>query len=124
VIDADGTDIDYLQLDTFTPGRPGMPAGKDLVPSVFTLHQNYPNPFNPVAEIRFSIPEASEVRLEVYNILGEKITSLVNRRLKAGEYAIPWESRDSRGLEVASGIYFYRITVDTWVQTRKIVLPR
>ena len=89
------------------------------LPRQFDLRQNYPNPFNPVTVISFDLPEACDVRLEIYNILGQKVESLVNDHLDAGTYSIIWDSRNSH---VPSGVYFYKIQAGTHVDSRKMLL--
>jgi len=78
---------------------------------------NYPNPFNPTTQISLSLPEAADVRLEIYNITGQKVTTLVAGRLEAGQHTIEWNASD-----VASGIYLYRLTTPEYVETKKMLL--
>jgi hypothetical protein len=92
------------------------------VPEVFALHQNFPNPFNPVTTIAYDIPEVSEVRIEVYNVMGQKIRTLVNRRHEPGYYRVRWNGTNDYGAPVASGMYFYRIQAKDFVRVRKLVL--
>jgi len=92
------------------------------LPTAFALSQNYPNPFNPVTEIGFSLPSASEVRLEVYNIAGQKVTTLVNSPMDAGEHQIQWDGKVDGGESVATGIYFYRLQAGDFVETKKMLL--
>jgi hypothetical protein len=94
--------------------------GDDLdptLPTVYDLSQNSPNPFNPVTEISFSLPDASYVRLTVYNILGQVMANLVDGNLEAGFHSAIWD-----GNNVASGIYLYRLEVGNIVFTKKMVL--
>ncbi|OGC79698.1 MAG: hypothetical protein A2W07_01205 [candidate division Zixibacteria bacterium RBG_16_43_9] len=91
-------------------------------PTVFSLAQNYPNPFNPKTMIRFALPKDSWVKLEVYNILGQKVKTLVDEKLAAGVKEVEWDGRDGKGLEVASGIYFYRIKADDFSDVKKMVM--
>jgi hypothetical protein len=81
--------------------------------------ENYPNPFNPVTQIRFTLPEATWVRLDIFNVLGQSVTTLVNRRLDAGEHMAPWD-----GCRAASGVYFYRLQAGSFTATRKMILMR
>ena len=90
----------------------------DLIPSVYALEQNYPNPFNPSTVIEFSLPEdVSNVRLTIYNVLGEKVTDLVNTSLKAGRYSYTWNAQN-----IATGIYIYELHADKFVSVKKMVL--
>ncbi|MBN1213091.1 MAG: T9SS type A sorting domain-containing protein, partial [candidate division Zixibacteria bacterium] len=97
-------------------------AGPGDLPEEYSLSQNYPNPFNPVTNIKFTLPEAVDVTLEVFNTLGRKVATLVDSRLNGGEHIIPWDSHDSSGRPVASGIYLYRLTAGSFTETRKMIL--
>lgn len=86
-------------------------------PFTYTLEQNYPNPFNPVTKIRFSVPKKSYVSMKVFDITGREIETLVEGLIDAGNSSVVFN-----GAKYASGIYFYRITTDDFVQTKKMVL--
>jgi hypothetical protein len=86
-------------------------------PYSFSLLQNYPNPFNPTTEISFSLPNASDVKLEVYNVMGQKVTTLLNRHLEAGHHSVVWDGSDA-----ASGVYLYHLQAGDIVDTKKMVL--
>lgn len=92
------------------------------LPGDFALSQNYPNPFNPETRIEFSLPRASYVILEIYNVLGERVRVLVSERLSAGHKAVTWDGKDDNGSTVSSGIYLYRITADEFAEAKKMVL--
>lgn len=92
---------------------------KIVIPKQFELSQNYPNPFNPSTVIRFGLPENSKVLLEVYNILGEHVTTLINGELKAGYHTINFDARN-----LTSGIYFYRIKTSNWNDVKKMILVK
>jgi len=106
---------------TSTTGTSSEPVE---VPKGFALSQNYPNPFNPETSIRYSIPNASHVKLTVYNSLGQVVQTLVNKSLSAGEYSVRWNGRDQLGNKVASGMYFYRIQAGDYTKTRKMILMK
>jgi len=89
------------------------------LPNRYTLYQNYPNPFNPITEIGFHIAEAGHVTLNVYDILGREVATLVNERKAPGTYEAKFD-----GSHLASGVYFYRLSTNNFVQTRKLVLLR
>lgn len=94
------------------------------LPKAYELSQNYPNPFNPVTEIKFALPEESEVSLIIYNIKGQVVNRLVDERLKPGRYKVTWEGKDSAGNRVASGIYFYRLKAGNYSETKKMIMAK
>ncbi len=93
----------------------------DQVPATFSLDQNYPNPFNPTTQIRFTIPEQSNVKLEIFDITGRKVTTLVDDDQSAGRYTIVWDGKNSSGQFISSGVYLYRITAGTFEETKRMV---
>ena len=95
----------------------GVAEGEPQVPGRFTLSQNYPNPFNPATTIRYALPHKSQVLLAVYNTLGQQVASLVQGRQEAGAYEVKF---DASGL--ASGMYYYRLQAESFVQTKKLLL--
>jgi hypothetical protein len=92
------------------------------IPKKFALEQNYPNPFNPVTVIQFEIPKASEVKITIYNILGERIKTLVSGYVPAGSSSIRWDSTNEAGIRVSSGMYLYQMTAGNTVITRRMIL--
>ena len=95
------------------------------IPTQFALHQNYPNPFNPSTQISFDIPEGSElVSLNIYNILGKKVSTLLNNVVNPGEHMIEWNAKDNEGNPVASGIYFYELSSSSFTARKKMLLIR
>ena len=92
---------------------------QQMIPTTYNLEQNYPNPFNPSTTIKFSIPEASNVSLTIYNTLGQKVEELVNTNLEAGWYNYQWNANNS-----SSGIYFYELRTDNFVVVKKMILIR
>ena len=95
------------------------------IPTQFALHQNYPNPFNPSTQISFDIPEGSElVRLNIYNILGKKVSTLLNNVVNPGKHKIEWNAKDNEGNPVASGIYFYELSSPSFTARKKMLLIR
>lgn len=89
------------------------------VPEVYTLQQNYPNPFNPVTVIPFTLPKNGKVVLRVYNMLGEEIATVLEQNVPAGKHAVMFD-----GSRLASGVYFYRLAVNDFVSTKKMVLMK
>jgi hypothetical protein len=93
-----------------------------LIPKEFTLFPNYPNPFNPQTVIQYALPHDCEVQITIYNILGQKVRTLVNENQKAGYQRVEWDSKNDKGIEVASGIYFYRIKAGEFTEARKMLI--
>ncbi|MEE9442664.1 MAG: FlgD immunoglobulin-like domain containing protein [candidate division Zixibacteria bacterium] len=96
----------------------------ELNPMIYSLRQNYPNPFNPFTRIDFNIPKASFVTLDIYNILGEKVQTLISKDMTAGPHSVMWDSKNENGQEAASGIYYYRITSGEFTDSKKMLLLR
>ncbi|MEZ5360603.1 MAG: T9SS type A sorting domain-containing protein [Candidatus Zixiibacteriota bacterium] len=94
--------------------------GFDAVSEKPEFGHNYPNPFNPTTTFSFSIPSTQWVKLEVFNILGQRVIVLQDNELSAGRYEIIWDSKDSRGDQVASGVYFARFTAGEYTASRKL----
>ncbi|MCK4537799.1 MAG: T9SS type A sorting domain-containing protein [Candidatus Krumholzibacteria bacterium] len=89
-----------------------------------TLYQNCPNPFNPSTEVRYYLPTAGKVTLDIFDVAGRRIKTLVNGTQPAGKYSVDWTGRDNNGSRVASGVYFYRLRTGKEMLTRKMVLMR
>ncbi len=96
----------------------------DALPHEYNLNQNYPNPFNPSTLIEFSLPVPGHARIEVFNLLGEKVNVLMDRNLPAGRYSVTWNGDDLSGQKTSSGIYFYRLTAGDFSYTRKMMLVK
>lgn len=94
-------------------------AVEDETPNSYKLLQNYPNPFNPVTNIRYHLPGKTHVTMEVYNITGKKVTTLVNRKQEAGRYQIKFEADD-----LPSGIYIYQLSADGFTRSQKMMLVK
>jgi hypothetical protein len=89
------------------------------IPSVYSLQQNYPNPFNPSTQIRFGIPEASNVKIEIFNVTGEAVAILVDGFRSEGFYEVNFNASN-----LPSGMYLYRISAGAFVQTKKMILMK
>jgi hypothetical protein len=106
-------------------GRYHPDFGKlSMIPENFQLYDNYPNPFNPTTTLSYDLPRATHVKLEILNILGQKVSGLVDQVQDAGRYRIEWNGTDDNGNGVASGIYFYKLTTDTFVSSKKMLLVK
>ncbi len=114
-IDLDGTVhyTDAIQVSVVTD----VASQASASPRSFALEQNYPNPFNPTTEIRYQISEVSHVTLNVFDLMGRKVATLVNEVKAAGEYKVEFDARD-----LSSGVYFYRLTAGNNNRTKRMVL--
>lgn len=122
-----GNGSNWVSLDHVILANGGLPpvgiANNDAgQPDGFVLKQNYPNPFNPSTAISFQLSAISEVELSVYNLLGQRVKTLVNKEMLPGEYVVQWDGRDNNGRQAASGVYLYRLQAGNQVQTKKMVL--
>ncbi|MBC8526662.1 MAG: T9SS type A sorting domain-containing protein [Candidatus Cloacimonetes bacterium] len=95
-------DISYLSINDEPNG----------ISSSITLFQNYPNPFNPFTTISFSIKQNSKIELEIFNVKGQKVKTLINEFRQSGYHSIPWNGDDAYGNKISSGLYFYKLSVD------------
>jgi len=107
------------------PKASGDEEGSDQSSVIsYQLEQNYPNPFNPSTTIRFALPEAGEVSLRIYNLNGQLVKEIVNGRFESGRHSVVWDGKDAAGHQVASGLYWYRLRANGFVQTKKLVLMK
>jgi hypothetical protein len=112
----------------YSLGEPSAIDPENLnLPRIFSLEQNYPNPFNPSTQIKFSLPVNANVKITVYNLLGQIVRELVNNNMNTGSHSVQWNSDDSSGKKVSSGIYFYEINANgidgkQFNQVRKMML--
>ncbi len=122
-----GTNVDNVFYKWTGPAFPdiinaiGENNTSDM-PREFRLRQNYPNPFNPSTVISYSLPVNSHVSLTIYNMLGQKVRKLVNQTQSAGIQTTVWDGLDNIGQRVASGIYFYRLEANSFMETKKMML--
>ena len=121
-----------LFADNTTLGSPDEPIKiafkseptDQTIPYVFELEQNYPNPFNPETKIEYQLPRDTQVKINIYNIRGEKVKTLVNDKENAGHHSVIWNGTDDRNRELSSGIYLYRIKIDGYCATKKMLLVK
>jgi len=102
----------------------GIAGHDNALPKQFTLYQNYPNPFNPTTTIAFDISRTAPVKLEIYNILGQKVRTLVDKELHPGHYEVEWSGLNDQQNALTSGVYFYQLTSGEIVKTNKMVLMK
>jgi len=111
------------QVEKFTTGVKEAIAIVEL-PKAYALLQNRPNPFNPETEIGYELPEESLVVLAIFNLLGQRIKTLVNGSAQPGKHTARWDGTDEAGKIVPSGIYIYRIEAEGFIQEKKMMLLR
>lgn len=135
-----GEDTTHFALQNVTANDPeGNPITLDVtettlvtsiddltaeLPGKFALHQNYPNPFNPETVIHYDLPGAAAVVIEVFDLLGRKVRTLVDGTQSAGNHKVVWDGRDDRGRRAASGVYVYNMRAGEFTQNRKLILLR
>jgi dipeptidyl aminopeptidase/acylaminoacyl peptidase len=127
VMNSDGTNQQFVTNNNFNEWvvvwRPtgstgiGYPQDEREFQNGINLHQNYPNPFNPTTKISYQIPELSYVTLKIYDVLGKEIATLVSEEKPAGNYEINFNAFD-----VTSGIYFYQLETESYLETKKMIL--
>ena len=118
---ADGGDGLYIIRNDLATG---IPEKEQPIPHIFSLKQNYPNPFNPTTTIEYILPKTVQVELAIYNMLGQKVRTLVNESQPSGNYRVQWDGRDDADRSVASGVYIYKIKANDFAQTKKMLLIR
>jgi len=110
--------LNYVAIATEVEAGSPVPAGPFLA-------QNYPNPFNPITTIRFGVTRRTKVSLEIYNVQGRLVRTLLNdKAYDPGSYTVQWNSRNNQGREVGSGVYLYRLKAEEKSLTKKMVLIR
>jgi hypothetical protein len=114
-------DIQHLTL-VINSGSDVEDDNSSVLPEDFVLRQNHPNPFNSSTLIEYSLPNAARVTVEIFNLLGQRIRSLVNGEQTVGYHAVEWDGRSDSGHEMATGVYFYRVTAGDHVEVKKMLL--
>lgn len=118
-------DPDENPFDVNLMGEGEPPVSVDdivhLLPKDFKLEQNYPNPFNPETKIVYQLPNTSKITLRIYNLLGQKVRTLIDDVRPVGRYEITWDGKDNLGKRVAGGIYLAKFQAGSFVQTRKML---
>lgn len=105
-------------------GWTGVKEVKGSVPIAYNLYQNYPNPFNPSTKIVVELSRSGDAHLDVYNILGEKVATLMDGNYKAGRFEVTWTGRDDFGLQAPTGVYFYKLESGSFTQTKKMLFMK
>jgi len=99
-----------------------LSINESLIPQSYTLSQNYPNPFNPITYIHYSVPNYGFITIDIINISGKIIKTIVQSSHQPGNYDIMWDGTNYYGISVPSGIYFYKMDADEFVSVKKLVL--
>ncbi|HAH50350.1 MAG TPA: hypothetical protein DCL80_03445 [Balneola sp.] len=107
----------FVNTDAEDGGNTVSNESANFNPKEFTLAQNYPNPFNPSTNISFNLPQASDVSLKVYNMLGQEVATLINERMAAGAQIVTFDASN-----LSSGMYIYRIQAGEFSRTKKMML--
>lgn len=121
VTDSVGHYIIHLKKATAVSPATG---GLSNTPKVFQLYQNYPNPFNASTNLKYELPYASRVKITIYNIYGQQISSLVDEEKTAGAYQLNWSGTDFNGRPVTSGVYLVKFEADNLTFIKKLLLVR
>ncbi|HEU4435840.1 MAG TPA: FlgD immunoglobulin-like domain containing protein, partial [candidate division Zixibacteria bacterium] len=120
VVDEGREVIDFAPEFNKTPIA--LKAGGARLPTEYALRGNYPNPFNAKTVISFALPQESRVTLDIYNILGQKVRTLVDGTMPAGTYNQEWDGTDHNGMGVASGVYLYKLKADKFSRVDRMTL--
>ncbi|MCK4224263.1 MAG: T9SS type A sorting domain-containing protein [candidate division Zixibacteria bacterium] len=113
-----------FKVDTAASSVREIQGSDDSRPSEFFLSQNYPNPFNPATNFEFSLSLSAHVKIDIFNIVGQKVRTLVDEEMKPGVYVADWDGKDENGKPVSSGIYFYRMEAGEFSDMKKMVLVK
>ena len=114
-------DLIITNLNIMTVGIGDNEGG---IPVKFSLSQNYPNPFNPSTTIKYALANSATVNIAIYNIMGQKVATLLDKKQAAGSYTIQWNGTNAYGNKTASGIYFYQIKAGDFIKTQKMLLVK
>jgi hypothetical protein len=130
-------DLRYTNSALMSAGTDGLPLGdlnwfpelvgvqtKDNIPIKYELSDAYPNPFNPETKIDFMISKSANVKLSIFNILGQKVKTLVNQEMNPGTYSATWNGKDESGNQVSSGVYLYSLETESFKTTKKVMLMK
>jgi hypothetical protein len=114
----------YTTLEAITVTSSSIERLGEEIPEQFELHQNYPNPFNPTTRIKYGLPVSSTVRIDIFNILGQLVSTVINDKQPAGYYEVTWDAKTDTGADLPSGVYFYRVAAKDFSATRSMVFQK
>ncbi|OQY39884.1 MAG: hypothetical protein B6226_00910, partial [Candidatus Cloacimonetes bacterium 4572_65] len=119
------SDAFIFMLDDIAVDAPGAtPVNNDVTPLVSSLGGNYPNPFNPETTISYATSQAGRVTIDIYNLRGQKVKSLLNENKEAGNHTVVWNGTDENNNNVASGMFFYKMRAGKYSSTKKMILMK
>jgi len=117
-------DVVFTKANTFEDGPVGIEQIEVIVPALYELSNAYPNPFNPTTSVEFKLPVSNTVKIEVFNIVGQKVRTLISGHKTAGTYQLTWDAKNDLGHKVSTGMYFFRMQASHFVATKKVVLMK
>ncbi len=113
---------DYLTIEPCIGGGGKEGVTVDLIPSTYALSQNYPNPFNPTTTFNYQLPKDCQVKFTIYNLMGQKVVTLLDEKQNAGYKTLNWDSHNQFGRRISSGIYFYLLETPNWCKAKKMLM--
>jgi hypothetical protein len=117
--------LDDFVFDTTDPITPvGIDDRDDALPITFDLKQNYPNPFNPTTTIKYQLPKKADVKIVIYNMLGQVVRTVVDKAVDAGFHQVVWDGLNDTGNRVSTGVYIYRMETDKFVKAHKMIMMK
>jgi hypothetical protein len=119
--EAQATELLHKALDDLEVSTDVAVEEETEVPASFSLSQNHPNPFNSKTAIEYSLPQEGQVKITIYNILGQRVKTLLDQRQARGHKRVFWDGKNEKAKTVSSGIYFYRMETEEFVQTKKML---
>ncbi len=119
---ADGTTTAGSASLSVTPETPSAVKSQPIQATSYSLEQNYPNPFNPTTQIAFNTANSEHVNISVFNILGQKVATIMDGNLSSGSHIVMWDGRNLHGQVLPSGVYFYRLSTPNFTAVKKMIL--
>jgi hypothetical protein len=120
--DSDDTTMSNDVWNIFIDAGGVLSIHGDIIPDVYALYQNYPNPFNPTTILRYDLPEDTQVRITIYDIMGREVRTLFNNQQSAGYKSVVWDATNDLGQPISAGVYLYTIEAGGFRQTKKMIL--
>ncbi|MBD3169061.1 MAG: T9SS type A sorting domain-containing protein [candidate division Zixibacteria bacterium] len=122
--DRETSDVMIWINATVSPTSVDDPKDDEILPAQVSISQNYPNPFNPSTTIDYTLPSASKVNIEVFNLVGQKVKTLVDANVQSGVHSVTWDGTNDNGSKVSSGVYFYRLSADDETIVKRMTLMK